>query len=105
MVKNIAMLGMDGMSQEQAVHRRAYGCIFLITGFVSLLLLTGCKARTSAMADRLTSQRVDLPQQCAGWEKINLKNSSRYMLLQHDQRLVVNIDAHNLRGRNLGCWQ
>jgi len=76
-----------------------------LVGLAGLLSLAGCEAENTSLTRQLTGKRVDLPQQCAGWEKIELKNSSRYMLLRHDQRLVVNIEAHNLRGRNLGCWQ
>jgi len=77
----------------------------LFLGIASFLLLAGCQARTTSFADKLVTPRVQMPQQCHGWEKIELKNNSRYHLLASDQRLVVNIDAHNLRGRNLGCWQ
>lgn len=45
-----------------------------------------------------------MPSSCKGWEKIEIKNRTRYYLAQQDQRLLINIDAHNLRGRNLGCW-
>jgi len=76
-----------------------------LVGFFGLVLLVGCTAKTSSLSEKVLTPRIEMPQQCAGWEKITLKNSSRLALLQHDQRLVVNIDAHNLRGRNLGCWQ
>jgi len=77
----------------------------LMLGFFCLSFLAGCETKSTFITDRLTTARVETPKHCSGWEKIELKNSSRYYLLQHDQRLVVNIDAHNLRGRNLGCWQ
>jgi len=75
------------------------------TGLICLVLVSACSIRHSSLAEKITSQRIEIPQHCVGWEKIELKNSARYTLLQHDQRLVINIDAHNLRGRNLGCWQ
>jgi len=80
-------------------------CVVVLSGCFGLLFLVACQARSPAFVDRLTVARVQVPQECSGWEKIEIKTSSRYYLLQHDQRLVVNIDAHNLRGRNLGCWQ
>jgi len=46
-----------------------------------------------------------MPTECAGWQKIDLKQRTTLVLLREDPRLVVDIDAHNLKGRNLGCWQ
>jgi len=58
----------------------------------------------SDWAGKVARPESKMPVSCAGWQKIELKNHSRYMLMQKDQKLLLNIDAHNLRGRNQGCW-
>lgn len=45
----------------------------------------------------------NMPKECAGWQKLEIKNSTRYYLLQKDQRLLVELDAHNLLGSKIGC--
>lgn len=80
---------------------------FLLT---PAFLLTGCggmgkiPGNVSGWASKVARPETQLPQSCAGWQKIELKGHSRYLLMQKDQKLLMNIDAHNLRGRNLGCW-
>jgi len=71
----------------------------------SAVFLIGCNAKMSGLTERITTARVVTPNACSGWEKLELKGRSRYHLMQHDQRLLVNIEAHNLRGRDLGCWK
>jgi hypothetical protein len=46
-----------------------------------------------------------MPTECAGWQRIDLKQRTTMVLLREDARLVTDIDAHNLKGRNLGCWE
>jgi len=69
-----------------------------------LLATSGCVANATAWTEKLTLQKVELPTDCKGWEKIDLKTRTRYFLIREDQSALVNIDAHNLRGKNLGCW-
>jgi len=102
------MAAIDIFHYKQNFSSKNGFCGKILPFLMSLLflaLLSGCKTQPASLSERLVTKRVEMPENCAGWEKIALKNSSRYYLLQHDQRLVVNIDAHNLRGRNLGCWQ
>lgn len=61
-------------------------------------------ANVSGWAGRVARPESGLPKSCAGWQKIELKGHSRYLLMQKDQKLLMNIDAHNLRGRDIGCW-
>lgn len=70
-----------------------------------MLFLAGCTNRAAEWAEKVTVQRVQMPTECTGWEKLELKNRTRYYLMQNDPRLAVNIDSHNLRGRQLGCWE
>ncbi|AAL51253.1 MULTISPECIES: hypothetical protein [Brucella] len=65
--------------------------------------LSGCTA--TAWTEKVSINTAPLPKECAGWEKIDLKQRTTMVLLREDPKLVVNIDAHNLKGRNLGCWQ
>ncbi|WP_246681417.1 hypothetical protein [Candidatus Tokpelaia sp.] len=58
----------------------------------------------SNWAGKVARPEAQMPTSCSGWQKIELKNHSRYLLMQKDQKLLLNIDAHNLRGRNMGCW-
>jgi len=69
-----------------------------------LLLLSGCQTATG-WAEKINLHKTTLPTECKGWEKMTLKNRSRYDLARYDPQLLMNIDAHNLRGRNLGCWK
>ncbi|EJF91003.1 hypothetical protein [Bartonella tamiae] len=71
----------------------------------SLLLIGGCAAQATAWTEKITLQHVEMPKECSGWQKIDIKTRSRYQLMKDDQRALVDIDAHNLRGRNLGCWE
>ena len=68
------------------------------------LMLTGCATQATAWTEKITTQKVELPTECAGWQKINVKTRTRYYMMKDDQRALVDIDAHNLRGKNLGCW-
>lgn len=69
-----------------------------------ILTLAGCATEATAWTEKLTTQKVELPTECVGWQKINVKTRTRYFMMKEDQRALVDIDAHNLRGRNLGCW-
>ncbi|WP_297322430.1 hypothetical protein [uncultured Bartonella sp.] len=69
-----------------------------------ILLVSGCATQATAWTEKITTQKVELPTECVGWQKINVKNRTRYFMMKEDQRALVDIDAHNLRGRNLGCW-
>lgn len=77
-----------------------------IPGVLSgMFFLGGCVSYATAWAEKVTLQDVKMPTECSGWEKLEVRSRSRYYLMREDQRLLVNIDAHNLRGRNLGCWK
>lgn len=66
--------------------------------------VSGCVAGAWSETVRIDS-KVPMPQECAGWQKIELKPRTTMLLLREDPRLTMDIDAHNLKGRNLGCWQ
>lgn len=70
-----------------------------------LLGLAGCTGGATAWAEKFTVEQVELPKECAGWQKIDLKQRTTLALIRIDPRLQVDIDSHNLKGRNLGCWQ
>ncbi|WP_343312962.1 hypothetical protein AAIB41_08985 [Brucella sp. BE17] len=74
-----------------------------IIGVPLAVVLSGCAA--TAWTEKVTIDTTPMPTQCAGWEKIDLKQRTTLALMRADPRLVVDIDAHNLKGRNLGCWQ
>jgi len=65
--------------------------------------LSGCTA--TAWTEKVKIDSTPMPTECAGWQKIDLKQRTTLALLREDPRLVVEIDSHNLKGRNLGCWQ
>ncbi|MBN9047764.1 MAG: hypothetical protein J0H18_19185 [Rhizobiales bacterium] len=69
-------------------------------------VLSGCSAGATAWTEKM---RIDMapsmPTECGGWQKIELKQRTTLLLLRADPRLVTDIDSHNLKGRNLGCWQ
>ncbi len=65
--------------------------------------LSGCTA--TAWTEKVKIDSTPMPTECAGWEKIDLKQRTTLVLLREDPRLVVQIDSHNLKGRTLGCWQ
>jgi ABC-type uncharacterized transport system auxiliary subunit len=66
-------------------------------------VLSGCTA--TAWTEKVKIDSTPMPTECAGWQKIDLKQRTTMVLLRQDPKLVVDIDSHNLRGRNLGCWQ
>ncbi|WP_425287369.1 hypothetical protein [Paramesorhizobium deserti] len=68
-----------------------------------LIGLSGCQA--TAWSEKLSVETVELPKECAGWQKIEVKQRTTLALMRLDPRLLVDIDSHNLRGRNLGCWK
>ena len=70
-----------------------------------LLGLAGCTAGAAAWSEKFTYEKAELPKECAGWQKIEIKQISTLTLMRIDPRVLVDIDSHNLRGRNLGCWQ
>lgn len=67
------------------------------------LLVSGCQA--TAWTEKISVEHSNMPQQCAGWQKINVKSRTSYLLMREDPVLAMEIDAHNLKGRNIGCWQ
>lgn len=67
-------------------------------------VLSGCTATAWSETVKLDTA-PPMPKECAGWQKIDLKQRTTLVLLREDPRLVVDIDSHNLKGRNLGCWQ
>ncbi|MEJ5080116.1 MULTISPECIES: hypothetical protein [Brucella/Ochrobactrum group] len=66
--------------------------------------VSGCTATTWSETVRIDS-RPPMPTECAGWQRIDLKQRTTMILLREDARLVTDIDSHNLKGRNLGCWE
>jgi len=79
-------------------------CAALLLGAAALSGCAGTVDKVSGIAGKIAHPENQQPKDCAGWQKIELKGHTRYFLLQKDQKLVINIDAHNLRGHNLGCW-
>ncbi|MHC5231797.1 hypothetical protein [Brucella sp. LJL56] len=79
----------------------------LVLGVVKVVpiiaALSGCTA--TAWTENVKIDTTPMPTECTGWQKIDLKQRTTLVLLREDPRLVVDIDAHNLKGRNLGCWQ
>ncbi|WP_342588347.1 hypothetical protein [Phyllobacterium phragmitis] len=74
-------------------------------GVLSLPLVLGLSACTAtAWSEKFAVETVTLPKECAGWQKIDLKQRTSLALVRVDPRLLVDIDSHNLRGKNLGCW-
>lgn len=70
----------------------------------SLAFLTaGCTA--SAWSEKIQIESTPMPTQCAGWSKIDVKQRMSLFLMREDPKLLMEIDSHNLKGRNLGCWQ
>lgn len=67
------------------------------------VLATGCQA--TAWTEKISIEQKNLPQECAGWEEIDIRTRTTYVLMREDPKLAMAIDAHNLKGRNLGCWQ
>jgi len=87
-----------------SLFSRPGGSIALLALAAALAGCGGGMDNVSGWASKVAHPESRQPKDCAGWQKIELKGHTRYLLLQKDQKLVVNIDAHNLRGRNLGCW-
>ncbi|MCV9906025.1 MULTISPECIES: hypothetical protein [Ochrobactrum] len=67
-------------------------------------VLSGCTATAWSETVRIDSA-PPMPKECAGWQRIDLKQRTTMVLLREDARLVTDIDSHNLKGRNLGCWE
>lgn len=77
---------------------------------VSVLLVTGIGFAITGCASTAWSEKVSFdaapqPTECAGWQRINMGPKAAMVLVREDAKLVAEIDAHNLRGRNLGCWK
>lgn len=68
-----------------------------------LAVLAGCTA--TAWSEKMSIDTTPVPTECGGWQKIELKQRTSLLLMREDPRLMVDVDAHNLKGRNLGCWQ
>lgn len=84
--------------RRQTLHSK----LFLLPVFG---LLTACTSSATAWTEKVTIEQVELPKECVGWQKINLKQRGYYALLREDPALIMEIDSHNLKGKNLGCWQ
>ncbi len=69
-----------------------------------LAALSGCTATAWTEKVKLESA-PPMPTECGGWQKIEMKRRTTLVLLREDPQLIMNIDSHNLKGRNLGCWQ
>ncbi|WP_273726380.1 hypothetical protein [Brucella gallinifaecis] len=67
-------------------------------------VLSGCTATAWSETVRIDS-KPPMPTECVGWQRIDLKQRTTMVLLREDARLVTDIDSHNLKGRNLGCWE
>ncbi|MGU3573961.1 hypothetical protein ACLBWZ_00375 [Brucellaceae bacterium C25G] len=65
--------------------------------------MQGCSVNT--YAEKITLDKTVMPSECTGWEKIEIRQRTSLFLMREDPRLMVEIDSHNLKGRNLGCWQ
>jgi|GEM_PF-457456 len=104
---NVNCSGMKQPEEGDAMYRQMtiWRWIWVVGILPGMLLPGGCTGRITMWAKKVTLQDIEMPTQCAGWEKLELKKRTRYYLVREDQRLLVNIDAHNLRGRNLGCWK
>lgn len=77
----------------------------IMLAFPLLAAASGCTTAATAWTEKVTVEQVELPTECAGWQKINLKQRAYFTLMREDPRLIVEIDSHNLKGKNLGCWQ
>ena len=75
-----------------------------VSAMTMIALLSGCTATAWSETVRIDS-KPPMPTECAGWQRIDLKQRTTMVLLREDARLVTDIDAHNLKGRNLGCWE
>jgi hypothetical protein len=87
-------------------HPKTRGSRTLVGSAVAVALisvLSGCTA--TAWTEKVKIDSTPMPTECAGWQKIDLKQRTTMVLLRQDPKLVVDIDSHNLKGRNLGCWQ
>lgn len=82
-------------------YRLVLQSVFLV-GIAAIL--SGCTATAWSETVRIDS-KPPMPTECAGWQRIDLKQRTTMILLREDARLVTDIDAHNLKGRNLGCWE
>ena len=87
----------------QKSHHKTY--ILASLSLLGLPFAYGCTAKATAWSEKITFSPSNMPTECAGWQKLEIKNSTRYYLLEKDQRLLVDLDSHNLRGRQIGCWQ
>lgn len=70
-----------------------------------LAVLAGCSGTATAWTEKVTIEKVELPKECVGWQKINMKQRSYYALMRQDPALIMEIDSHNLKGKKLGCWE
>ncbi len=85
-------------------HFRLFKPLSGVAVTVSLMAtLAGCTA--TAWTEKVKIDTTPMPTECSGWQKIDLKSRTMLTLLRSDPRLVTDIDAHNLKGRDLGCWQ
>lgn len=86
-------------------NSRQKNYILASVSLIGLPFAYGCTAKATAWSEKITLTPSNMPTECAGWQKLEMKNSTRYYLLEKDQRLLVDLDAHNLRGKQIGCWQ
>lgn len=79
--------------------------ILVFAGLSMMGVLSGCSSTATAWTEKARIESVELPVECAGWQKITIKQRTYINLMREDPRLIVEIDSHNLKGKNLGCWQ
>jgi hypothetical protein len=84
-------------------HRRSFN--YKLLSLPVLAILAGCSTTATAWTEKVTIEKVELPKECAGWQKINLKQRTYFGLMRQDPGLILDIDSHNLKGKNLGCWE
>ncbi len=95
---------LESSALKTRLWEREEGFVWRAAKIVPLVAaLSGCTA--TAWTEKVRIDSTPMPTECGGWQKINLKQRTTLVLLREDPRLVVDIDAHNLKGRNLGCWE
>lgn len=88
------------------IKKSSQGHWFLVfAGLSAVGVLSGCSSTAEEWTEKARIESVELPAECAGWQKITIKQRTYIHLMREDPRLIVEIDSHNLKGKNLGCWQ
>lgn len=95
----------SGVSALMNIFERRQVLNFRLMCLPLLAVMAGCSGTATAWTEKMTIEKVELPKECAGWQKINFKQRAYYALMREDPALIVDIDSHNLKGKNLGCWE